>query len=137
MTRKVIKGHHAIIYSGENEPDPHPYELPGENEAGMRRSIRVDLRLKRDAFHPMSRINLNMSYLVQHNVEVYDMGMVAPEYRNILLNEYMAVNFSQYFRYDEEDEENELESPVAENSDIRSSSAPKKKKKRRRSNAVA
>jgi hypothetical protein len=90
---RMVKEHHAIIYDGDEEPNPDPSELPRPGEPGMRRSIRVKLRSRRDGLHPRSRINFNMSFPIQHNVEVYDMCIVDEAHLDVLRAEYFAVNF--------------------------------------------
>jgi hypothetical protein len=139
-----VKNHHAIIYSNK-EPEPLPRELPRKGEGGMRRSIEVKLRSQRDGLDPMSRIHYNISYPIHHNLEVYEIGMVATGHLDILYDEWIAVSFPRHYqsleqRVEEEDEEEDEEEPElteAEPSDAWMASDSKKKRKKKKTTAAA
>jgi len=72
----TTKWHHAIIWSGTQEPRPRSNELPVDGEYGMMTSIRVVPKLKSDKLDSMSRVNFAKIYTVEHNVKVYNFGNV-------------------------------------------------------------
>jgi hypothetical protein len=84
----VIKANHAIIYTGEEEPDPRPDEQPGEGEAGMLKAIRVQARSQRDVLSPVSRVNFSKIYTIEHNVKVYDFGNVDKSFLYLLTHQF-------------------------------------------------
>lgn len=62
---------HAIIYMGEEAPEPL------ERESLSLRSIKVDPKTPRDKLEPESRINYAKIYTVEHNVKVLFIGKIA------------------------------------------------------------
>lgn len=55
-------------------------EEPSAHEQPMRTPIRIDPKNPGDRMEPASRLNYGKMYTVEHNVRVYDFGMVRPEY---------------------------------------------------------
>jgi hypothetical protein len=75
-----MKSHHAIIFTGDYAPAPQPSELPkGPWELPMGDSIRVESTNLWEKLDPLSRVNFQKIYTVEHNVKVYDFGKVAKE----------------------------------------------------------
>ena len=62
---------HAIIYTGNVEPQP----LPGENGI-HKRSVKVESTDPRGKLAPESRVNYSKVYTVEHNVKVCFIGRV-------------------------------------------------------------
>jgi hypothetical protein len=72
-----------MIWSSE-EPEPNEDELPNEDERPMLAPIRVDPRSRTDALDPMSRVNFVKLCTIEHNVKVYDFGMVHKDSERVL-----------------------------------------------------
>lgn len=70
-----IKNHHAIIYTGNEEPKPLDAEISDRKDQ-LLKSIRVTAHQRSDKLDPRSRINFQKVYNVEHNVKVYDFGRV-------------------------------------------------------------
>lgn len=87
----VLKWQHSIIYTGREEPIPKPSEEPGPGEHGMRLAIRVDPTSKQDYMDPMSRLHYGKLYTIEHNVKVYDFGMVRQEYLRTMWTQWTDV----------------------------------------------
>ncbi|KAH7378346.1 hypothetical protein BKA66DRAFT_149821 [Pyrenochaeta sp. MPI-SDFR-AT-0127] len=72
------KEHHAIMYTGDTEPEASPSEMV-HGEPPMGRSIRVISKQPWMKLDKMSRVNFVKIYTVEHNVKVEDFGRVDPE----------------------------------------------------------
>ncbi|KAF2104189.1 hypothetical protein NA57DRAFT_70406 [Rhizodiscina lignyota] len=88
----VVKSHHGIIHTSSKPPKPAPEEKVSAGEEGMQPPIKVTPRSKGDKMDPMSRINYNKIYPVEHNVKVYDFGTVAKESKT-----QFVLNFKEVF----------------------------------------
>ena len=64
---------HAIIYTSSEAPQ----RLDGESKM-FKEPIRVIPRSPEHELHPTSRVNFGMTFPVQHNVKVLEVGMVDP-----------------------------------------------------------
>lgn len=73
----IVMSDHGIIHTTPNAP----YPLPGENLTKY--SIRVEPTAS-EALEPASRINYGKPYVVEHNVKVFDVGMVVPDHRYLI-----------------------------------------------------
>jgi hypothetical protein len=83
--RDIIKKNHAVIFTGRRTPDPK------HGEHGMLPPIRVKLRRRGDALDEMSRLDYGKVFTVEHNVKVYEIGMVDPIYKNRLELEFRHI----------------------------------------------
>jgi hypothetical protein len=88
----VNKNQHAIIYTGRKPPKPKSKELPkSRKEQGMRRPIRVRKFLATDKLDEMARINYAKIYSVEHNVKVYEFGVVHKDDEVHLIHDFYDV----------------------------------------------
>jgi hypothetical protein len=89
----AVKWKHAIAFTGkkDHEPAAHASEQPALREYGMMSPIRVRPRTKQEKLHTMSRINFSKIYTVEHNVKVYDFGVVHPDYVSRLKTQWRYV----------------------------------------------
>jgi hypothetical protein len=112
-----MKGHHAIIYTIKDEPQPENDELPNvaTNEAPMLDSIRAVSIKKSDTMHKMSRINYAKIYTVEHNVKVYDFGKVHRDSKHVLRHQFNQVWRISAPEDDEEDSDEEVPKPEPKN----------------------
>jgi hypothetical protein len=78
--RGVPKWQHCIIYTDKQAPGELPGEAPGYNEQAMRTPIRVRPTNSTDIMDPASRLHYGKMYTVEHNVKVYDFGMVRSDH---------------------------------------------------------
>ena len=69
----------------------------------MLHSIRVNVRSKKDKFHPTARINFHNIHTIQHNWKVYEVGEVDNISLYYLRNQFKMV--MGIFPEDEEEEE--------------------------------
>lgn len=107
----ITKCYHSIIHTSSEAPRPKVEELPNPNpplnadgslqmEYPMLESIRVKARKRSDIMDRMARLNYIKIYAVEHNVKVYDFGMVRPEYMPILKKSF------KWVQQDSDDEDN-------------------------------
>ncbi|OCK85582.1 hypothetical protein K432DRAFT_286426, partial [Lepidopterella palustris CBS 459.81] len=72
-----IKSHHAIIYTGSTPPEPLTEERPRHHwELPLGHPIRVVPTKIWEKLDPISRVNFQKIYTVEHNVKVSDFGRV-------------------------------------------------------------
>ena len=64
---------HAVIYTSQEAPEV----LKGEHRI-TKDAIRVIPVNQEQELHPCSRINFAMTFPVQHNVKVLEVGIIAP-----------------------------------------------------------
>jgi hypothetical protein len=64
--------------------------LPREEKI-TKEAIRV-IPSTEEALHPASRINYGKPYAVEHNVKLFEIGLVAPEHMHILLHYFVLTN---------------------------------------------
>jgi hypothetical protein len=84
----TTKCHHAIIWSGSQEPQPQPNEFPIDGESGMMAPIRVVPKLRSDQLDPMCRVNFAKIYTVEHNVKVYNFGDVHKDFLEAMIRQW-------------------------------------------------
>jgi len=73
----VKRANHAIAYDKKLEPEPIEAERPDRwNPSYMLPSIRIQPKKKGDKLDRMSRIDFGRTYKLEHNLRVYDFGMV-------------------------------------------------------------
>jgi hypothetical protein len=91
--KKTIKAHHSIIHTSRDAPESVPKEAPNSKaqEAPMLSPIRVRPNKKIDKLDKMSRLNYAKVYNVEHNVKVYDFGVVHEGYMGILSHQFNTV----------------------------------------------
>ncbi|QDS69396.1 hypothetical protein FKW77_004708 [Venturia effusa] len=91
--RGTIKGHHSIIHTSREPPEPMAGEAPNlrRQEAPMLSPIRVRANKRIDKLEHMSRLNYAKVYNVEHNVKVYDFGVVHEGYMDILCHQFNSV----------------------------------------------
>ena len=91
----VTKFHHAIIYTGNNEPRPIQAELPrhGTREIGMQlQPIRVQTFNRGEALDEMSRLDYGARWIFYHGVSNIKLfGRVMPDYHVALYTQYQHV----------------------------------------------
>jgi hypothetical protein len=102
----VVKGHHAIAFTGADVSTPDQSEQPNEGEAGMLPPIRVEATWA-ERLSPKSRINFRAPYTVQHNVKVFEFGNVHTDYRRRLKE-----NWKRMSSLDDSSDEGETEGQV-------------------------
>lgn len=73
----LVMGDHGIIHTSPVAP----MQLPGEMLTKY--SIRVEPTAS-ETLEPASRINYGKPYVVEHNVKVFDVGMVIPDHRYLI-----------------------------------------------------
>lgn len=89
--KDLPKWQHSVIYSGKKEPGLLPGEAPGRGEYGFRQAIRVSPRDKHSQMDRTSRLHYAKMYTVEHNVKVFDFGMVLPEYIEVMKSQWREV----------------------------------------------
>lgn len=87
----VLKRHHAVIYSGRVEPERVAGEMPGPGEHDVLPSIQVRPTDEDDRMDPMSRLNFGKLYTVEHNVRVFNYGMVIPDHIPVIRTQWKQV----------------------------------------------
>jgi hypothetical protein len=88
----VIKSQHAIAFIGKTEPNAKSNEAPKNTDSGpMLPGIRIIPNRKVDKVDPMARIDFARTYTVEHNVKVYDFGVVADDYLDRLASQWVKV----------------------------------------------
>lgn len=87
----MLKSHHSVIYRDSEEPDLLEGEAPQHGEAGLLQFIQVKARVENDTMDRASRLNYGKMYTVEHNVRVYDFGMVVDKDIPILLAQWKQV----------------------------------------------
>lgn len=105
----VVKSHHSIIYSRSRAPKPKSDELPRGEEEGMLRAIRVVARSRSEHLDPMSRLNYDKVYTVEHNIKVYEFGDIHREHLKRFLR-----NWRKVWRDVQEEDENDVDSDDSE-----------------------
>jgi hypothetical protein len=66
-------------------------EEPVEDEQPIGTAIRVWPTYPDDELEPAARLNFGAKYIVEHNVQVYDFGMVRKEYVSVLTGQWTQV----------------------------------------------
>ena len=84
----VLKWEHCMVYTDRHPPELLPGEAPGHGEQPMRAALQVKPSTPGDRMEDASRLNYGKMYTVEHNVRVYDFGMVRSEYIPILTGEW-------------------------------------------------
>jgi hypothetical protein len=82
-----------MIYTGRNQPDLLTGEQPAANEPGMRLAIRVEPNSRQDRMDTRSRLHYGKLYTIEHNVKVYDFGMVHRDYLRAFWSQWRDVMF--------------------------------------------
>jgi len=86
------RAHHAIAYDKRKEPDATEAEKPSKVDPfPMLTGIRINPKKKGDKLDKMSRIDFARSYTVEHNVKVYDFGMVDNSHIDRLAQQWVRV----------------------------------------------
>lgn len=99
---------HTIVYSQGYQPQ----YLPGEYESGMTKTpIAVEPAEPGEIMSATSRLRFGMTYTVECNVKVRDLGMVVPEHKTTLLRYYQDERDNGFEPEELDDIENEPEDP--------------------------
>jgi len=78
--------HHAVIHTGREPPNPR------REEVGMLSpAVRVKPRDRTGKLGVMSRINFGKVYTVEHNVKVFDFGVVHDDSMAAFSNHFRSV----------------------------------------------
>jgi hypothetical protein len=101
----TTKRFHSIIHTTSKPPEPGRDELPQQGEKPMLAPIRVDAGRQSDIMHHKSRLNYIKVYTVEHNVPVYDFGVVHKEYLPVLKKQ-----FDRAWHDSDDDEDDEDDS---------------------------
>jgi len=83
-----VKNHHAIAFTSSTEPTPEERERDGNQ---MLPGIRIVPRTRQIKLDKMSRIDFSRMYTVEHNVKVFDAGMVHRSHRGRLKEQWVSV----------------------------------------------
>ncbi|KAF2134753.1 hypothetical protein P153DRAFT_362491 [Dothidotthia symphoricarpi CBS 119687] len=84
------KYHHAIMFTGNQPPQPLPSEQPRIGELGMGTPIHVEASRPYNRMDPLSRVNFVKVYTIEHNVKVEDFGRVNPLWEHTFLSQFYA-----------------------------------------------
>lgn len=74
--RGVLKWQHCIVHTDRAPPTELPREFPGHEEWAMQTPLLVRPTREGDRMEAASRLNLGKMYTVEHNVRVYNFGMI-------------------------------------------------------------
>ncbi|KAF2492884.1 hypothetical protein BU16DRAFT_92975 [Lophium mytilinum] len=89
VTGDKQRSRHAIIYTGDTVPPLRPEEMTQRNRLPLGDAIRVVPDPHWEKLDPMSRINFDQVYTVQHNVKVRHFGKVHKNSERALVYQFM------------------------------------------------